>query len=207
MLIFLKCKIIFQIYRPKCLFFVLFRMLRNNKISCVHNDSFTGLHNVRLLSLYDNQLTTITPGAFDTLQTLSTLWDPGIHTRLHSIVQLKFQCSNDLSYTHSLPVTSWPTPSTVTVGWPGSVIGWGVGRLWQVTLAASVPASWRRSHCRMLLCPTSAVRRVCGTKTHICLIVMIWVSFSCCMSLSRPYLKFCRSFSTLNEVICLFEGR
>lgn len=51
----------------------LFRMLRNNKLSCVHNDSFTGLHNVRLLSLYDNQLTTITPGAFDTLQTLSTL--------------------------------------------------------------------------------------------------------------------------------------
>lgn len=51
----------------------LFRMLRNNKISCVHNDSFTGLHNVRLLSLYDNQLTSITPGAFDTLQALSTL--------------------------------------------------------------------------------------------------------------------------------------
>lgn len=55
-----------------CISFVL-RMLRNNKISCIHNDSFTGLHNVRLLSLYDNQLTTITPGAFDTLQTLSTL--------------------------------------------------------------------------------------------------------------------------------------
>ena len=48
-------------------------MLRNNKISCVHNNSFTGLPNVRLLSLYDNQLTTIAPGAFDTLQTLSTL--------------------------------------------------------------------------------------------------------------------------------------
>lgn len=55
-----------------CISFVI-RMLRNNKISCIHNDSFTGLHNVRLLSLYDNQLTTITPGAFDTLQTLSTL--------------------------------------------------------------------------------------------------------------------------------------
>lgn len=56
-----------------CFISFFFRMLRNNKISCVHNDSFTGLHNVRLLSLYDNQLTTITPGAFDTLQTLSTL--------------------------------------------------------------------------------------------------------------------------------------
>ncbi|CAI9562248.1 unnamed protein product [Staurois parvus] len=48
-------------------------MLRNNRVSCVHNDSFTGLRNVRLLSLYDNQISTITPGAFDTLQSLSTL--------------------------------------------------------------------------------------------------------------------------------------
>nr|KAF6425750.1 slit guidance ligand 1 [Molossus molossus] len=48
-------------------------MLRNNRISCIHNDSFTGLRNVRLLSLYDNQITTISPGAFDTLQALSTL--------------------------------------------------------------------------------------------------------------------------------------
>lgn len=51
-------------------------MLRNNRISCIHNNSFTGLHNVRLLSLYDNSLTTITPGAFDTLQSLSTLYEP-----------------------------------------------------------------------------------------------------------------------------------
>ena len=60
---------------------VLFRMLRNNRISCIHNNSFTGLYNVRLLSLYDNQLTTITPGAFDTLQTLSTLYVPNPCTR------------------------------------------------------------------------------------------------------------------------------
>lgn len=50
------------------------RMLRNNRINCIHNDSFTGLRNVRLLSLYDNQISTIAPGAFDTLQSLSTLW-------------------------------------------------------------------------------------------------------------------------------------
>lgn len=48
-------------------------MLRNNRISCIHNDSFTGLRSVRLLSLYDNQISTIAPGAFDTLQSLSTL--------------------------------------------------------------------------------------------------------------------------------------
>lgn len=56
------------------LFSSLCRMLRNNRISCIHNDSFTGLRNVRLLSLYDNQITTIAPGAFDTLQSLSTLY-------------------------------------------------------------------------------------------------------------------------------------
>lgn len=48
-------------------------MLRSNRVSCIHNDSFAGLRNVRLLSLYDNQIATISPGAFDTLQALSTL--------------------------------------------------------------------------------------------------------------------------------------
>ncbi|KAL7976379.1 hypothetical protein Chor_015443 [Crotalus horridus] len=48
-------------------------MLRSNRISCVSNDSFTGLGSVRLLSLYDNQITTVAPGAFDTLHSLSTL--------------------------------------------------------------------------------------------------------------------------------------
>lgn len=52
-------------------------MLRNNRISCIHNDSFTGLRNVRLLSLYDNQISTIASGAFDTLQSLSTLYVSG----------------------------------------------------------------------------------------------------------------------------------
>ncbi|KAK2115548.1 hypothetical protein P7K49_006174 [Saguinus oedipus] len=48
-------------------------MLRSNRISCVGNDSFIGLSSVRLLSLYDNQITTVAPGAFDTLHSLSTL--------------------------------------------------------------------------------------------------------------------------------------
>ncbi|KAG9479676.1 hypothetical protein GDO78_011612 [Eleutherodactylus coqui] len=48
-------------------------MLRSNHITCVSNDSFTGLSSVRLLSLYDNQIVTVAPGAFDTLHSLSTL--------------------------------------------------------------------------------------------------------------------------------------
>lgn len=49
------------------------RMLRSNLISCVNNDTFAGLSSVRLLSLYDNRITTITPGAFTTLVSLSTM--------------------------------------------------------------------------------------------------------------------------------------
>lgn len=49
------------------------RMLRSNLISCVSNDTFAGLSSVRLLSLYDNRITTITPGAFTTLVSLSTM--------------------------------------------------------------------------------------------------------------------------------------
>lgn len=48
-------------------------MLRSNRISCVGNSSFVGLSSVRLLSLYDNQITSVNPGAFDTLHSLSTL--------------------------------------------------------------------------------------------------------------------------------------
>lgn len=48
-------------------------MLRSNLISCVSNDTFVGLSSVRLLSLYDNRISTITPGAFTTLVSLSTM--------------------------------------------------------------------------------------------------------------------------------------
>ena len=48
-------------------------MLRSNRISCVSNSSFVGLSSVRLLSLYDNQITSMNLGAFDTLHSLSTL--------------------------------------------------------------------------------------------------------------------------------------
>lgn len=49
------------------------RMLRSNLVSCVSNDTFAGLSSVRLLSLYDNRISTITPGAFATLVSLSTM--------------------------------------------------------------------------------------------------------------------------------------
>lgn len=40
------------------------------------------------------------------------------HTHTPSF-NFRFYCSHSLFYSHSLPVTYWPTPSTVTVGWPG----------------------------------------------------------------------------------------
>lgn len=50
------------------------RMLRNNRDQLhPHPMCFTGLRNGALLSLHDNQIATISPGAFDTLQALSTL--------------------------------------------------------------------------------------------------------------------------------------
>ena len=49
-------------------------MLRSNQISCIDNSTFTGLSSVRLLSLYDNGISSITPGAFFTLHSLSTMW-------------------------------------------------------------------------------------------------------------------------------------
>ncbi|CAJ0965367.1 unnamed protein product [Ranitomeya imitator] len=58
-------------------------MLRSNHITCVNNDSFTGLSSVRLLSLYDNQIVTVAPGAFDTLHSLSTLISAQRSSYLH----------------------------------------------------------------------------------------------------------------------------
>uniref|UniRef100_A0A4W5JTS2 Uncharacterized protein n=1 Tax=Hucho hucho TaxID=62062 RepID=A0A4W5JTS2_9TELE len=48
-------------------------MLRSNQLGCVDNTTFTGLSSVRLLSLYDNRISTIAPGAFTTLHSLSTM--------------------------------------------------------------------------------------------------------------------------------------
>lgn len=124
-------------------------MLRSNRISCVSNSSFVGLSSVRLLSLYDNQITSINPGAFDTLHSLSTLW---VHTLEDT---QSFHMHNmPLSLTtlfSSSSATFWPTPSTVTVTWPGSVIGWGGSASSRVTLAVRIPISWKRFPSRMLL--------------------------------------------------------
>ncbi|MGH0163518.1 UNVERIFIED_CONTAM: hypothetical protein FKN15_065970, partial [Acipenser sinensis] len=48
-------------------------MLRSNLLSCIDNNTFTGLSSIRLLSLYDNRISSITPGAFSSLVSLSTI--------------------------------------------------------------------------------------------------------------------------------------
>lgn len=129
-------------------------MLRSNRISCVSNSSFVGLSSVRLLSLYDNQITSMNPGAFDTLHSLSTLWVKYLYeTHTHvPVSQYKGQRKQPLCpFAPSLcsPATFWPILSTVTVTWLGLAIGWGVNASSLVILAARAPTFWRRYLSRM----------------------------------------------------------
>uniref|UniRef100_A0A672MSD0 Slit homolog 3 protein-like n=1 Tax=Sinocyclocheilus grahami TaxID=75366 RepID=A0A672MSD0_SINGR len=50
-----------------------FKLIFHSLLFCVDNATFTGLSSVRLLSLYDNRISTIAPGAFNTLHSLSTI--------------------------------------------------------------------------------------------------------------------------------------
>uniref|UniRef100_A0A803STV9 Slit guidance ligand 3 n=1 Tax=Anolis carolinensis TaxID=28377 RepID=A0A803STV9_ANOCA len=56
----------------KPLFFV-HRLLNANKINCLRVNTFQDLHNLNLLSLYDNKLQTISKGLFVPLQSIQTL--------------------------------------------------------------------------------------------------------------------------------------
>lgn len=142
-----------------CLCVCVNSMLRSNRISCVSNSSFVDLSSVRLLSLYDNQITSINPGAFDTLHSLSTLWARTQEdTRSFHMQPLSLP-----TLFSSTSATFWRTPSIVTVTWPGSVIGWGGSALSRVTLAARIPISWKRFPSRTLLSrilPATMVREI-----------------------------------------------
>lgn len=50
------------------------RLLNANKINCLRVGAFQDLHNLNLLSLYDNKLQTIAKGTFAPLRAIQTLW-------------------------------------------------------------------------------------------------------------------------------------
>lgn len=54
--------------------FWLHRLLNANKINCLRVDAFQDLHNLNLLSLYDNKLQTIAKGTFSPLRAIQTLY-------------------------------------------------------------------------------------------------------------------------------------
>lgn len=51
-----------------------FSLLNANKIACLRVDAFQDLHNLNLLSLYDNKLQTIAKGTFSSLRAIQTLY-------------------------------------------------------------------------------------------------------------------------------------
>jgi len=52
----------------------LYRMIRNNQLSCIGNHTFAGMSTIRHLSLYGNQVSTVLAGAFSSMTSLSTLY-------------------------------------------------------------------------------------------------------------------------------------
>lgn len=78
-----------------CLFF---RLLNANKIACLRVDAFQDLHNLNLLSLYDNKLQTIAKGTFSSLRAIQTLYVKHTHllSNLNSRRQMKPEPTNQL---------------------------------------------------------------------------------------------------------------
>lgn len=50
------------------------RLLNANKINCLRVDAFQDLHNLNLLSLYDNKLQTVAKGTFSALRAIQTMY-------------------------------------------------------------------------------------------------------------------------------------
>lgn len=48
-------------------------LLNANKINCLRVDAFQDLHNLNLLSLYDNKLQTVAKGTFSALRAIQTM--------------------------------------------------------------------------------------------------------------------------------------
>ena len=74
------------------------RLLNANKINCLRVDAFQDLHNLNLLSLYDNKLQTIAKGTFSPLRAIQTMYayririkfdDPCFHSGFESWVHCK----------------------------------------------------------------------------------------------------------------------
>ena len=47
--------------------------ISENKMPEIHNKMFLGLHNLKILSLYDNLISCVMPGSFDHLTSLTQL--------------------------------------------------------------------------------------------------------------------------------------
>lgn len=79
-LVTMTTKMFYSIQKPlrasQCVFVSLLpylRLLNANKINCLRVDAFQDLHNLNLLSLYDNKLQTIAKGTFSSLRAIQTL--------------------------------------------------------------------------------------------------------------------------------------
>lgn len=66
-----------------CHYLLFFRLLNANKINCLRVDAFQDLHNLNLLSLYDNKLQTIAKGTFSPLRAIQTLYVLEFSTGCH----------------------------------------------------------------------------------------------------------------------------
>lgn len=75
------------------------RLLNANKINCLRVDAFQDLHNLNLLSLYDNKLQTVAKGTFSPLRAIQTMYVHAIQIILegrcfHSKFESRVPCKS-----------------------------------------------------------------------------------------------------------------